>query len=168
MKRNTKIVLGCLSVATGFILFVYLGWLMAPGSYARAETYEFNIPENALITIIEEVKKENPDLDLTKEVNVSNCQSFKLKDGRSDESDYWYSIYFYYPDKNEILHTWTRPKTKTSTTFAFVGINSGLTLGNWRTINDSFLWWKNKPDVKEFENRILRKIREKTKPQQNL
>ncbi|WP_186755666.1 hypothetical protein [Echinicola salinicaeni] len=164
MKKNNKIAFGCLGGIVIFLLFAYVGaWLIAPGSYARAETYEFNIPEDSLLTIIYEVKNENPELDLPRTVNIPNGQDFDLEDGRRDEKDYWYSVYFYYPDKNEILHTWTRPKTKNSTTFAFVGINSGLTLGNWRTVNESFWWWKNQPDKKEFEERILKKIKEKTK-----
>lgn len=54
-----------------------------------------------------------------------------LKVGRfsREKFDFWYHIYFYYPDKNQIVKTWTRPKTKTSISFAFVGINQGLTLG---------------------------------------
>jgi hypothetical protein len=144
------------------MILAYIGaWILAPGSYARAETYDFNISEDSLISIIYEVKNENPELDLTKKVNISNGQSFDLKDGRRDKNDYWYSIYFYYPDKNEILHTWTRPINKKSTKLAFVGINSGLTLGNWRTINESFWWWKNKPDIEKFERSILNKIKEK-------
>jgi hypothetical protein len=169
MKRNNIKIFGCLTAVIGFILFICVfAWTMAPGSYARAETYEFDIPEDSLIAIIEEVKNENPDINLIKEVNIQNGKNFKLIDGRSDELDYWYSIYFYYPDKNEILHTWTRPNSERSTTFAFVGINSGLSLGNWKTINESFWWWKNKPDVEEFENRILNKIKEKTKAQHSL
>ena len=169
MKKNSKIAFGCFGGIIIFLFIAYLGaWLIAPGSYSRAETYVFDIPEDSLLTLIYEVKRENPELDLTKKVNIPNGQSFDLKDGRRDENDYWHSVYFYYPDKNEILHTWTRPKTKNSTTFAFVGINSGLTLGNWRTINESFWWWKNTPDKKEFEERILKKIKEKTKAQQSL
>ena len=169
MKQNNKTAFGFLGGLIVFLILAYVSaWMIAPGSYARAETYVFNIPEDSLLTIIYEVKKENPELDLVRKVNIPDGKYFELEDGRRDDKDYWYSIYFYYPDKNEILHTWTRPKTKNSTTFAFVGINSGLTLGNWRTINESFWWWKNKPDKDEFEERILKKIREKTNAQEEI
>jgi hypothetical protein len=154
-----------------FLFLAYLGaWFMSPGSYARAETYEFEIPEDSLISIIENVKKENPNIALTHKVKIPGGQSFNMEEGRKDEKylDHWYHIYFYYSDKNEIIKTWTRPKTKNSTTFAFVAINSSLTLGNWRTINDSFWWWKNKPDKKEFEERILKKIKENAKAQHGI
>lgn len=167
MKRNHKIAIGCLTAVIGFIFVAYLGaWMLAPGSYPRAETYVFDIPEDSLITIINEVKNENPELKLDEKVMIPEGKKFELADGRKDSSDYWYSIYFYYPDKNEILYTWTRPKNKNSTTFAFVGVNSGLTLGNWRIINENFWWWKNQPDIDEFEKRVLKKIKEKTENQQ--
>jgi hypothetical protein len=149
---------GCFGAIVIFLILAYVGaWFIAPGSYPKAETYIFNVPEDTLLTIIEQIKKENPELVFAQKPN----QHFYLEEGRRDTNDYWYSIYFYYPDKNEILHTWTRPKTKTSTTFAFVGIKSGLTLGNWREVNGSFWWWENKPDKEEFEKRILKKIQEK-------
>ena len=164
MKKYTKLFVGLIAIALIGFAFYYLAWSFGPGSYARAELYQFNIPEDSLIKIINSVKTENINLTLTKKVNVPNGGQFALEDGRKDNSDHWYSIYFYYPDKNQILHTWTRPKNKNTTTFAYVGLNNGLTLGNWKTINDSFWWWKNKPEVEEFEERILKKIRNKTKP----
>ena len=54
----------------------------------------------------------------------------QLKDGRRNEKDHWYHVYFYYQQENEIVKTWVR-SSESGTTFAFVGINSGLTLGNW-------------------------------------
>ncbi len=149
-----------------FLFSAYLvAWFMAPGSYARVETYEFEISEDSLISIIESVKKENPKLVLTEKVKIPRGQRFYIKEGRENKKflDHWYYIYFYYPDKNEIVKTWTRPKTKNSTIFAFVGLNSSLTLGNWRMVNESFWWWKNKPYKQEFEERILKKIKEKIK-----
>lgn len=74
-----------------------------------------------------------------------------MEDIGREKFDFWYHIYFYYPDKNQIIITWTRPKTKTSTSFAFVGINQGLTLRNWKDVNESFFWWKNRPLKNEFE-----------------
>lgn len=132
---------------------IYFGWSFAPGSYARAEIYEIELPEQELI----EIKVENPILTLPQEMkNI-------LKDGRlgREQFDFWYHIYFYYPDKNQIVKTWTRAHTQTTTNFAFVAINQGLTLGNWIDVNKYFLWWKNKPIKEEFEKRILSKIKEK-------
>ena len=155
MKRKNKILTGLLIAPIFLILFLYLDWSLAPGSYARAEIYELDIPEKTLIKLIEDFKNDNPTLDLTERVRIPNGQEFYMEEGRQDSSDHWYSIYFYYPDKNQIVKTWTRPKTKNSTSFAFVGLNDGLTLGNWKDVNESFFWWKNTPMKDEFEKKIL-------------
>ncbi|MCT8341217.1 hypothetical protein MG296_14215 [Flavobacteriaceae bacterium TK19130] len=169
MRKKKKIAFGFFIGLITFLILAYISaWLIAPGSYAKAEIYNFNMPEDSLLKIIYKVKDENPDLNLNQEVRTPNGDYFELEEGRSDSKDYWHSIYFYYPDKNEIIFTWTRPKTKSSTSFAFVSINSGLTVGNWRTVNDSFWWWKNEPDKEEFEERILKKIIDKTKAQQRI
>jgi regulatory protein YycI of two-component signal transduction system YycFG len=34
---------------------IYFGWSFAPGSYARAEIYEIELPEQELIEIINEI-----------------------------------------------------------------------------------------------------------------
>jgi hypothetical protein len=137
------------------IVIYYFGSSFAPGSYAKAEIYEINLPEQELIEIINDIKAENPELTLPLEMQDV------LKDGRlgKEKFDFWYHIYFYYPDKNQIVNTWTRPHTKTTTSFAFVSINDGLVLGNWKNVNEYFLWWKNRPIKDEFEKRILKLIR---------
>ena len=153
MNNSNKWAIGCLVAPLLYLGFAFVGaWFIAPGAYPRAEKYELDVPEEALINIINKVKEENPQLALP--------DKLELKDGRRDSTDYYYSIYFYYKDKNQILHTWTRPVNDSTTTFAFVGINEGLKLGNWKTVNRSFWWWKNKPEVEEFEDRILKKIME--------
>ena len=161
MQKKRKIGLWFLIVIALMIAIYYFGWSFAPGSYARAEIYEFEVSEETLIRIIDIVKNENPSLTLNEKVRISENNEFYLREGRRDNNDFWYSIYFYYPDKQQIVKTWTRPKTKTTTSFAFVGINQGLILGNWKDVNESIFWWKNQPLKNEFERRILSKIEEK-------
>jgi len=136
-------------LVVGF-LFCYLGWSFAPGSYARAETYELNIDEKTLIEILNEVKSEN-------DLNTNSFSDHK--------KGQWNSIYFEYKDKNQIIHTLTRPATKTKTTFYFSGYKSKSDVGNWTDANEYFWWWKNSKAKKEFETRILEKIKEKIKKQ---
>ncbi len=135
------------------IFFYYLVWTLSPGSYSRAEVYELKVSEEKLIAIINDCRTDNHTLVIPEAVN--------LKEGRKDSTDHWYNIYFYYPEKKQIIKTWTRPKTKTTTSFGFVAINHGLELGKWQQVNDNFLWWKNTPIKDEFENRILNNINEK-------
>jgi hypothetical protein len=144
LKRKV-IFIGIGIIIIGF-LFYYLGWSLAPGSYSRAETYELNISEKALIEIINEVKSEN---------------NLKTNSFSDHKNGHWYSIYFQYQDKNQIIHTLTRPKDKTKTTFYFSGYKSKTDVGNWIDANEYFWWWKNSKAKNEFETRILKKIEDK-------
>jgi hypothetical protein len=167
MKIKYKILLWVVGLILISCLFYVGAWYMAPGSYARAEIYELEISEDSLAQLIKDFKIENPDLVLTKPVNIPNGPEYFLKDGRRDSKDNWFHIYFYYSDKNQIVKTWIRQNTSTTTQFAFAFINNGLTLGNWITVNESIWWWKNRPIKEEFENRILKKIKEKIKEKKN-
>ena len=129
-------------------LFYYIGWSFSPGSYGKAETYELNVPEKTLIEIITEVKTEN---------------DLKTNSFTDHKNGHWYSIYFEYKDKKQIIHTLTRPKNKTKTTFYFSGYKSKRNVGNWIDANEYFWWWKNSKAKNEFESRILEKIKEKIK-----
>lgn len=122
----------------------------APGSYAYAEEYEINANENDLIEVINDFKKDNPEY-------VVPEQS-QLVDGRNKEvgQDFWYHIYFYYKAENRIVKCWTRPINKKKTTFAIIGINQGLTLGNWKMINKDFNNTDNEKEKKRFQEEILR------------
>lgn len=163
MKMTTKILVGLLGLASTVLLLYYGAWSFSPGSYSRAEIYQLDISEDSLIQIINDIKNENPDLDLRQAVNIPNGQMVQLNDGRRDSLDFWFHIYFYYSDKNQIVKTWIRRKTKTSVDFAFVALNNGLTSGDWTDANQYFWWWKNRTIKTEFENRILKRIEKKIK-----
>jgi hypothetical protein len=44
MQRKRKIALWIVIVMTSMIAIYYMGWSFAPGSYARAEIYELEVP----------------------------------------------------------------------------------------------------------------------------
>lgn len=141
-------------LTTTFVFLIFLSLIpscnFAPGSYPNAEVYEFNLNEDELINTIKQVKQENPEIDLTIEVRIPNGGTAHLPDERKD---HWYTFYFYYPDKNEIIKTWTRSTFEGTSQFAFVSTNQGLTLGNWKNPSSE--------TIGEFEHRILAKIKEK-------
>lgn len=132
----------------------------APGSYPYAETYELNYSEEAVKTAINKFKQEHSEYIVPK-VTIDGKTTWDLIDGQSKEPNSWYIVYFYYPKENQIILTWTRPAEKGKTTLAFVSINEGLTLGNWKEINKDFSRSENKEEKKKFEERILSKIKEK-------
>lgn len=155
-----KITISVILVLVAALGFYRIGWLLSPGSYPFAEVYELNIGEEELIDIIEQVKKENPELNLNQTIRIPNGGSAELLEERRS---HWYSFYFYYPDKNQIVKTWTRSTFEGTTNFAFAAINDGLTLGNWTTANQNFWWWQNNKRKTEFEERILSKVIAKMK-----
>ncbi|MCL5247472.1 hypothetical protein M4I21_16750 [Cellulophaga sp. 20_2_10] len=132
-----------------FLLY-YVSWSFSPGSYGKAEAYELPISEKTLIEIITTVKTEN------------NLKTNSLNDHKNG---HWYSIYFEYKDKKQLIHALTRPKNETNTTLYFSGYKSKEDLGNWIDANEYFWWWKNSKVKKEFESRILDKIKDKIKKQ---
>jgi hypothetical protein len=104
--------------------------------------------------LINDFKVENPQYQVSVEVGLS------LRDGRDNAKfqDYWFHIYFYYPQENKIIWTWTRPAGKQQTTLAFVAIGH---VGSWKFINKDFGFFENRKQKKMFEERILNKIKEK-------
>lgn len=135
------------------ISFFYISCNFTAGSYPYAEKYLIKTDENSLISSIIDFKKNNP------KYNIPN--STRLIDGRSpSKDDYWYHIYFYYPEENQIVYTWIRNENKNETAFALIGINQGLELGKWRTINKDFSRSENAEQKKKFEDRILKKVKE--------
>lgn len=151
--RKTILIVIVLGVVT--FLFFKIGNMFAPGSYSYSEKYELDVDENILIEAIDNFKEENTKYSLPEQI--------QLKDGRRDSSDYWYHIYFYYPEENQIVKSWVRQKEKGKVTFAFVGINEGQNLGNWRMINKDFSKSENREQISKFEERILKRIKEKMK-----
>lgn len=125
--------------------------VFAPGSYPYAERYELNCSESDLIDAIEKFKIENP------QYNTPN--HLQLTDGRSDNKDNWYHVYFSYKNEHEIIYTWVQGLDKTTTIFAFVSISKGDTLGYWKNINDDFSDEENNLQKEKFERLILNKIK---------
>lgn len=148
MKKKISLIL---PVSLILLTSIIASCNFAPGSYPYAEEYTINKKESTIIGAVQNFKKNNPIF----EVPLEN----QLNDGRRDSNDYWFHIYFYYIDENEIIKCWTRPDGKGNTTFAFVGINKGLEFGNWKMINKDFSDSENKNEKIKFEERILKNIK---------
>lgn len=135
--------------------------LLVAGSYPYAERYELNYSEDCVKEAISEFKREHSEY-LVPEVTIDDSTFFPLVDEQTEKpDDHWYVVYFYYKPENKILYTWTRPAEKGKTTFAFVSINDGLRIGNWKEVNHDFDTHNNKLQKKKFEDRILNGIKAK-------
>ena len=132
-------------------IFTITSCNLAPGSYVYAEEYEIPCMEMDLIKVVKKFKADNPEY----KVPIQT----KIIDGRTiSRDDHWYHVYFFYKKENQIIKTWIRQVNNETTTFAFVAINDGLKLGNWKGINKDFSRKENKMQKKKFEDLILNKI----------
>lgn len=127
-------------------LLVITSCNFAPGSYPYAEIYDFEVSEDVLINAVKNFKEENPEYNLPKQE--------RFKDGRRNEKDHWYHIWFYYSKENKIVKCWIRGKK-----IAFVGIGDGLHLVNYMEVNKDFSRKENKKQKEKFEELILDKIK---------
>lgn len=91
-------------------------------------------------------------------VTINHRDTLDLLDKQTNDPAHWYSVYFYYNKENQIIHTWTRIAEDRKTTFAFVSINNGLDIGNWKDINKDLDRSENDNQKKIFEERILEEI----------
>ncbi|MPT36111.1 MAG: hypothetical protein E2604_13740 [Flavobacterium sp.] len=126
----------------------------APGSYPYAEEYDIDSSEKTLITAVENFKKHHPEYCVPNTITIQGNLT-TLNNGRRNANDYWYHIYFYYSDTNQIVKSWLRPIDSMSTTFAFIGINQGLEIGNWKEINHDLTGKDNSSEKQKFERLIL-------------
>lgn len=147
------------SVLVVIILSKIAACNFASGSYPYAEEYELNYSEEQVKTAIKKIKEEHPEYIVPK-VTINNQGSWDLIDEPTEAPAHWYKFYFYYKNEKKIIFTWTRAAGKNKTTFAFVSINNGLNVGNWKDINKDFNRSENKEEKKKFEERILNKIKE--------
>jgi hypothetical protein len=156
MPKKTLIIS---SIVLGGLFFLYkMADTFSPGSYAHAEIYELDYPEEKVIEAITRLKETDKDLVVPK-VTIQNNGRLDLNDGKERETDHWYKFYFYDKQKTQVLFTWTRPSGRNTTTFAFVSVNEGLDLGYWKDVNEDFGFFENRKIIKRFEETILKRVK---------
>lgn len=139
------------------LYFIYLAQDFAPGSYPYAEEYDIDYSEQQVIKAIQNVKMQHSDFIVPK-TTIEKKGSYELYDEPQKGTSHWCTFYFYYKQENQIVMMLTREESQNETNILFVGINSGLDLGNWKDINKDFTRTKNRAQKKKFEERILREI----------
>lgn len=138
-------------IVLGFItLVVYALYRFAPGRDPYAEMYEIKYDTPEVIQAVRLFKQNHADFSPPGELG--------LRDGKVDSTELVYSVYVYYPDSNEIIYFWIRANYDGGTKIAFVSVNKGLTLGNWRDINDELPYSENRAQKRRFEHDVLTPI----------
>ena len=157
MTKKTLIII---LIGLGGLFFLHkLADMFSPGSYGHAERYELEYPEEKVIEAINKLKDVDKNLVVPK-VTIQGSGQWDLNDGKEKETDHWYKFYFYDKEKDQILFTRTRRSGRTSTTFAFVSVNSGLNPGNWKEVNDDLGRSENEEVIRDFEETILKRVKE--------
>jgi hypothetical protein len=146
-----KIIILIAIILLAFTLY-FLSKKISPGSYDSAETYQLNVQESDLIALVTNFKEDNPQFKVP--------QKLKLIDHRNN---HWYVIYFYFPDQNQIIYTWTRPSGKRKTTWALVSVNNGAMTEKWKDINKDLDYSESHEQIKRFEELVLNPVKEAIK-----
>jgi hypothetical protein len=157
-KTRKRIIIIWSSVITFIGFVIWFGNSLAPGSYPYAEIYEMQAPEKEVIESISKFKSHHQEM-IVPDITIDGypAGSIKNSEGKRDGS-YWYINYYYYPNENEIVFTWTRPTGNGNTDLALVSINQGLDIGHWKDINKDFKRAENKKIKTQFENKILKQL----------
>jgi len=129
--------------------------IISAGSYADAEIYQLNYSVEEVKDAIKQFKKEHSEFN-TPKVSVRNEGEFELIDKES--KNHWFLIYFYNPDQNVILNICIRGNS-TNTKLAFVALNKGLDIGNWKDVNKDFSYKENEKIKEHFQTKYLTPIK---------
>jgi len=145
-------------IGTIFIACVLcFAFIFSPGTYSNVKKYELNYSEEEISTAINVLKKKHPEL-VVPEVTINNTKKIELLDGKSKQNSNLQKFYFYIKDENKILYIWISPDNKNKTTLAFVSVNHGLNLGNWKHINKDLSTSENDSIIEKFEKLILNNL----------
>ena len=149
MKKVKKILIVILFLTV--VLGLYkLAEIYSPGSYPYVELYDFDCKESAFIKLVNEFKEKNP--------RLVPPDRFHLQDGRKGSEGYWYSIYLYCPENQQIVHLWTRQTALGRTNVGFVGVTEGPGLGKWKLINKDYSSSENRRQKQKFDQLFIRPL----------
>jgi hypothetical protein len=138
------------------IFFLSSCGVFSPGFFVGAETYELETSFESLFNEVNNLKAENPELNVPLEAN--------LKDLKFPENNDYYIVYFYFKQENEIIITYFVPSLEESKTiFGISGVNLGLIKGNWKYLNNDLSDDETEVYKKKFEDRILNPIKKRLK-----
>ena len=128
------------------------------GSYPFAKTWTIHASEQEVVNAIKVLRETNPSFQ-----PPQNITQFSHRD-TTNELDYWLYIKLYYPDTQEIVHTWTRPqKDRYLTTLAFNSLSKYNHPTDSRLINRDFWYLANKREINRFESTFVAVIKEQIK-----
>ena len=150
MKKRYKILLILGGILAFLIVVIYSGILSA-GSYPYSENYIFQTDSGRLVNSIKEFKRNYPSYNVPRQVGLVDT---------SDENKIFHNNWIYDAQKNEIIFFIIESNfgNKKSSTLRLISINYGLSLGNWKTVNDDIGRTENLDIKKQFKIQLLDKL----------
>jgi hypothetical protein len=130
------------------LLIVFTCCNLGAGSYSYAERYKIDISHNKLVEKIENLKKDNPEY-------IYN----RYQDG-NDQYDLFYSIYFYFKNKDAIIHCAINNKDDDKySNILLTSVCYEKTSKTWKRLNSKDLTEEEISEIKKmFESEILDKL----------
>jgi hypothetical protein len=149
---NNKLTIKIFFTVICFGILAFFCGMLGAGPNGYAQQYELDINNDALINSIERLKREN-----TAFIPLQNYAETDSLDTLTSH----FNVHFYYRDKNTIVYFFINGKQgNTGKSFInLVSVNQGVHQGNYKLINKDFDRNENLRVKKEFEERILKKLR---------
>jgi len=150
MKNKSIITIVFIIICFGVLAF--FGGMLGAGPNGYAQQYEFDVNKNVLINSIERLKSEN--------AAFSPPQNYTDKDSLDSLTGH-FNVNFFYRDKNTIVYFFINDKQgNTNKSFVnLVSVNEGFHQENYKLINRDFDRKENLKVKKDFEERILTKLK---------
>jgi len=150
MKKRYKVLIFLGAIIVFLLIGIYSG-LLSAGSYPYSENYKFHVDSARLINAIEKFKRENPSYNVPKQVGLVDTL---------DENKIFYNFWIYYSQQNEMVFFIVEGNynDKENSTLRLISVNHGLTLGQWKTINDDIGRSENLSQKEQFQTQFLDKL----------
>lgn len=145
-----KILVVLILVLLSFYIVYEMARAFSPGLYPNAEMYEINLKDSTLISKIQKFKMSNSVFEVPNKIG--------LTDGYFGEHKERFGFYFYLKNENKTIFIWVRALTLSQAQLAFVSVNEGVELGNWKELNNDYDFFETRKERERFENLVLKRL----------
>jgi hypothetical protein len=149
---KSKSIITTIVIIICVLVLVFLGGMLGAGPYGYAQQYEFNVSKDQLIKSIERFKSENIAFDPPQNSTENDTL---------DTLTTHFNVKVYYPDERTIVYFFINDDGDNNgkSFINLVSVDEGLNQGNYKLVNRDFDRSKNLEVKKEFEDRILNKLK---------
>lgn len=129
--------------------------LFSAGSHAYSEKYTVNLSEKETIKKIKKIKGKDKDLQVPPFLWVRDTIMLEDKFSENNNS---FIFYIYFKERDQIATFYVREKGSSQSIVGLDAVHNGLSLGNWKNVNEDLSENENKETIKLFEEKIISKL----------